>query len=77
MEFTAVLCLLLGAGAVPAQFAKGGGPNSLATSRPAVRVQPDFIKYWDQITPENENKWGPCRDVRSTSTSIATDRFVT
>ena len=30
------------------------------------QVRSDFIQYWDQITPENEGKWGqvePTRDV--------------
>ena len=29
-------------------------------------VRSDFIQYWNQITPENEGKWGqvePTRDV--------------
>ena len=32
----------------------------------AGQVRSDFIQYWDQITPENEGKWGqvePTRDV--------------
>jgi GH35 family endo-1,4-beta-xylanase len=47
----------------------GGGPSLPAffvgniTTNGAVRS--DFIQYWDQITPENEGKWGsvePNRD---------------
>jgi len=48
----------------------GGGPSLPAffvgniTTNGAVRS--DFTQYWDQITPENEGKWGsvePTRDV--------------
>ncbi|WP_308365648.1 MULTISPECIES: endo-1,4-beta-xylanase [unclassified Microbulbifer] len=28
------------------------------------RVRSDFIQYWDQITPENEGKWGSVEGVR-------------
>jgi endo-1,4-beta-xylanase len=28
------------------------------------RVRPDFIEHWDQITPENEGKWGSVEPVR-------------
>ncbi len=27
-------------------------------------VRPDFIEYWDQLTPENEGKWGSVEAVR-------------
>ena len=30
----------------------------------AGRVRPDFIDYWDQITPENEGKWGSVERTR-------------
>jgi endo-1,4-beta-xylanase len=29
-------------------------------------VRSDFIKYWDQITPENEGKWGSVEATRGT-----------
>ena len=47
----------------------GGGPlpaffvGNITTNG---NVRSDFIQYWDQITPENEGKWGavePTRDV--------------
>jgi endo-1,4-beta-xylanase len=28
------------------------------------RVRPDFVDYWDQITPENEGKWGSVERTR-------------
>lgn len=28
------------------------------------QVRPDFIDYWDQITPENEGKWGSVESTR-------------
>lgn len=30
------------------------------------RVRDDFITYWDQITPENEGKWGSVEGTRDT-----------
>jgi GH35 family endo-1,4-beta-xylanase len=30
----------------------------------AGQVRQDFLQYWDQITPENEGKWGSVENVR-------------
>jgi endo-1,4-beta-xylanase len=52
--------------------ATGGAPNT--GGAPAVKfvgnittrgqVRSDFIDYWDQITPENEGKWGSVEGTR-------------
>jgi endo-1,4-beta-xylanase len=55
-------------GSVESGGATGAGGGALAkfagniTTRGQVRS--DFIDYWDQITPENEGKWGSVEGVR-------------
>ncbi len=44
----------------------GGDGKFVGNITTSGQVRPDFIQYWDQITPENEGKWGsvePTRDV--------------
>ena len=55
-----------------------GNEGDAGTDAPSVRpkfvgnittngaVRSDFIKYWDQITPENEGKWGSVEATRGT-----------
>lgn len=43
----------------------GSGPRFVGNITTNGQVRSDFIDYWDQITPENEGKWGsvePSRD---------------
>jgi len=59
----AALCLLLAVGSARAQIAKGatkflGNITTWGDSRP------DFTKYWNQITPENESKWASVEGTR-------------
>jgi len=55
--------------------ANGGGSAGTAATPPrrkkfvgnittGGRVRPDFIEYWDQLTPENEGKWGSVERTR-------------
>ena len=58
--------------------ADASGDSDAGTDAPSVRpkfvgnittsgaVRTDFIKYWDQITPENEGKWGSVEATRGT-----------
>jgi GH35 family endo-1,4-beta-xylanase len=38
-------------------------------------VRPDFIQYWDQITPENEGKWASLEGTRDSYNWTALDRI--
>lgn len=40
----------------------------------AGQVRSDFITYWDQITPENEGKWGSVEAVRNQMNWTGLDR---
>jgi endo-1,4-beta-xylanase len=57
----------------------GGGP--LAPGRKFIgnittngQVRSDFAQYWDQITPENEGKWGSVEAVRNQMNWAGLDR---
>ena len=39
------------------------------------QVRSDFIMYWDQITPENEGKWGSVEGTRNQMTWSGLDRI--
>lgn len=38
------------------------------------QVRPDFVEYWDQITPENEGKWGSVEGTRNQMSWSGLDR---
>jgi endo-1,4-beta-xylanase len=38
------------------------------------QVRSDFINFWDQITPENEGKWGSCEPSRNQMNWTGMDR---
>src|SRR5438045_3643015 len=40
----------------------------------AGQVRSDFNKYWDQITPENEGKWGSVEGTRNQMNWSGLDR---
>ncbi len=43
----------------------GGGPTKFVGNiTTSGQVRPDFINFWDQITPENEGKWGSVEATR-------------
>jgi arabinoxylan arabinofuranohydrolase len=60
---------VIGFGTVSGGGGGGGGqlpPFFVGNITTNGNVRSDFIQYWDQITPENEGKWGqvePTRDV--------------
>lgn len=39
------------------------------------QVRPDFVRYWDQITPENEGKWGSVERTRGVMRWEGLDRI--
>ena len=60
---SALVGVLLVAVASQAQMAKGANKFvGNITTRGAVRS--DFLTYWNQITPENESKWGSVEGTR-------------
>jgi endo-1,4-beta-xylanase len=58
----------------------GGAAGAPATTKfcgnitTAGQVRSDFGKYWDQITPENEGKWGSVEAVRNQMNWSGLDR---
>jgi non-reducing end alpha-L-arabinofuranosidase len=67
------LCVLLAVGAAHAQLAKGATKFlGNITTNGAVRT--DFGTYWNQITPENESKWGSVEYTRGTFDWSGVDR---
>jgi endo-1,4-beta-xylanase len=56
----------------------GGAPPTLekfvGNITTAGQVRSDFITYWDQITPENEGKWGSVEGVRNQMNWAGLDR---
>ncbi|MET0389862.1 MAG: endo-1,4-beta-xylanase [Polyangiales bacterium] len=63
-------------GVVAGTSASGAGAPAAGSSAPTPgkkfvgnittrgQVRPDFVMYWDQITPENEGKWGSVEGTR-------------
>jgi endo-1,4-beta-xylanase len=58
------------AGTVDAQRRSGKFVGNITTRR---QVRSDFTQYWDQITPENEGKWGSVERVQGTFNWTALD----
>lgn len=63
------------------QSAGGAGQSGAQTPKKFVgnittsgRVRDDFDKYWDQITPENEGKWGSVEGTRNQMNWAGLDR---
>ena len=68
---------LIGFGTVSGGGGGGGAAarrSSSATSRPTANVRSDFLQYWDQITPENEGKWGSVEATRDVYNWSGLDR---
>lgn len=73
-----------GGGAGTSGSGKGGG-GSGGSADPGEKfvgnittdnqVRPDFADYWDQITPENEGKWGSVEQNRDQMNWSALDRI--
>jgi endo-1,4-beta-xylanase len=67
-----------GGGTATGGSAGGGGGPSLkkfcGNITTAGQVRSDFIKYWDQITPENEGKWGSIEGTRNQMNWAGLDR---
>jgi endo-1,4-beta-xylanase len=66
-----------GAGGKAGAGGSGGTPQASKfvgniTTRNQVRS--DFVTFWDQITPENEGKWGSIESQRDTMNWSGTDR---
>jgi GH35 family endo-1,4-beta-xylanase len=70
---TSALCVLFAVGAAQAQLAKGA-TKFLGNITTSNNVRPDFINYWNQITPENESKWGSVEYNRGTFDWSGVDR---
>lgn len=53
----------------------GGAPTSKFVGNITTRnqVRSDFVTYWDQITPENEGKWGSIEPTRDRMNWAGTD----
>ena len=72
MRVKATLLLLFLAGAMTSQAQLNKNPNKfLGNITTMYQIRDDFDKYWDQLTPENETKWGSIegtRDVYNWST---------
>ncbi len=63
-----ILCITLGdifllADFSQAQLAKGSS-KFLGNITTSGQVRSDFLTYWNQITPENESKWGSVEGTR-------------
>ena len=71
-----------GAGGATSGGATSGGSGSggsssqkfVGNTTTSAQVRSDFITYWDQITPENEGKWGSVEAVQGTFNWAPVDR---
>ena len=67
-----------GGGTATGGSAGGGGAPTLkkfcGNITTAGQVRSDFSKYWDQITPENEGKWGSVEGTRNQMNWAGLDR---
>jgi endo-1,4-beta-xylanase len=65
-------------GAAGGASGAGGAPPALkkfcGNITTGGQVRPDFIQYWDQITPENEGKWGSVEGTRNQMNWAGLDR---
>ena len=52
----------------------GGGTKFAGNITTQGQVRSDFINFWDQITPENEGKWGSCEPNRNQMNWTGMDR---
>jgi len=52
----------------------GGGTKFAGNITTQGQVRSDFINFWDQITPENEGKWGSCEPNRNQMNWAGMDR---
>ena len=65
MRIKHTLLLLLLAGTTTSYAQLNQNPNKfLGNITTMYQVRPDFDKYWDQLTPENETKWGSIEGTR-------------
>ena len=65
MKIKTTLLLLLMAGAMSSQAQLSQNPNKfLGNITTAYQIRDDFDKYWNQLTPENETKWGSIEGTR-------------
>ena len=71
-----------GSGGAAGSSAGGAGAGGQATSKKFVgnittnnAVRDGFAKYWDQITPENEGKWGSVQPSQGTFNWSALDKI--
>lgn len=65
MRIKHTLLLLLLAGTTTSYAQLNQNPNKfLGNITTMYQVRPDFEKYWDQLTPENETKWGSIEGTR-------------
>ena len=62
--------VLLIAVASQAQMAKGAN-KFVGNITQGGAVRSDFLTYWNQITPENETKWGVVEELAGRSTGLA------
>lgn len=54
-----------------------GHPFFIGNITTSGAVRSDFIQYWDQITPENEGKWGSIEGTRDVYNWAPLDRIYT
>ena len=65
MRIKTSLLLLLLCGEMTSQAQLNQNPNKfLGNITTMYQVRSDFDKYWDQLTPENETKWGSIEGTR-------------
>lgn len=71
---TIIIGIVLFTGSTHAQPVKGAGKfiGNITTSG---QVRSDFLDYWDQITGENESKWGSVEGTRDKMKWEGTDRI--
>lgn len=57
-----------------ARAADAGARKFVGNITTRGQVRPDFATYWDQITPENEGKWGSVESTRNQMNWAGLDR---
>lgn len=63
-HFSCIIAMLLFVATANAQLAKDNPCKFLGNITTYNSVRSDFITYWNQITPENESKWGVIEGTR-------------
>ena len=75
MKIKTSLLLLLMASAMSSQAQLSQNPNKfLGNITTAYQIRDDFSTYWNQLTPENETKWGSIEGTRDVYNWESVDR---